>query len=86
MIKNNKPQSSKTIHTIYIAQWAFAVIGIILALGAFINGGFLNYIASMIMFYSALIISPIFEMIPALKKYSTASLVPRAIISFVLVR
>lgn len=82
---NNKTKRFKPVYIIYAFQWIFAAIGVFLAFGTIISGGFLNFIASIIVFYSALIIAPIFEMIKPLKKYSMVSLIPRAIISFMLI-
>lgn len=82
---NNKPQRSKFLSTICVFQWVFAAIGFLFAFGTFIQGGFLNFIASVIACLSALMIAPIFEMIQPLKKYSMISLIPRAVISFILV-
>lgn len=66
-------------------QLAFALFGIMLSLGALLSGGFLNFIAALFLVISALIIAPIIDFIPIIKKYSLISLIPRAAISFSLV-
>lgn len=70
---------------IYGVQLAFALFGIMLSLGALSSGGFLNFIAASFLVVSALIIAPIIDFIPIIKKYSLISLIPRAAISFALV-